>query len=331
MQKCLGAEIFALFLAQHFRWSKRFPTIGRKPNQRMIVDAARRPFNKNTLYGLLTNVAYIGKVRYKDEIHEGEHEAIVETELFTGVKRQLHLNHRTGGARVRNQFGALLKGMLHCVPCGCSMIHSHTTKDGNKRYRYYVCMNAQKRGWNNCPSRWIPAAEIERFVVDQIRSIALEPALLSATFDQIRQQVQSQLDEFHTERAGIEKDLARANTEMRDIVTAPSDSQSSLRQADLLERIQIDEQRLTEIQEETYRLRGELVTEQEVKDALQEFDPVWESLSPREQARVLALLVERVEYNGAAGTVAVNFRPWDSNRWQRNLNARKVRHERYQD
>ena len=35
-----------------------------------------RLFDKNSLYQLLTNVAYAGKVKYKDEVHEGEHEPI---------------------------------------------------------------------------------------------------------------------------------------------------------------------------------------------------------------------------------------------------------------
>jgi site-specific DNA recombinase len=74
-----------------------------------------RLFNKNTLYGLLTNVTYLGKVRYKDEIYEGEHEAIVDPDTFEEVQRLLRTNHRTGGARVRNQFGAILKGLLRCA------------------------------------------------------------------------------------------------------------------------------------------------------------------------------------------------------------------------
>ncbi|MCX6633471.1 MAG: hypothetical protein NT090_00010 [Acidobacteria bacterium] len=39
------------------------------------------------------------------------------------------------------------------------------------------------------------------------------------------------------------------------------------------------------------------------------FDPVWESLAPREQARVVQLLVERVAYDGRDGQISVTFRP----------------------
>lgn len=39
------------------------------------------------------------------------------------------------------------------------------------------------------------------------------------------------------------------------------------------------------------------------------FDPVWDHLTPQEQARVTQLLIETVAYDGPAGTVAITFRP----------------------
>ena len=54
---------------------------------------------------------------------------------------------------------------------------------------------------------------------------------------------------------------------------------------------------------------GELVDEKEVARALALFDPVWETLSPREQVRVIRLLVQRVDYDGEMGTVSVTFHP----------------------
>ncbi|MFY8201699.1 MAG: recombinase family protein [Pirellula staleyi] len=72
----------------------------------------RRHFDKSSLFKLLTNVAYLGKVRYKEEIHEGEHDAIVPIELWEKVQKQLKHNGRTGGIMVRNKFNALLKGLV---------------------------------------------------------------------------------------------------------------------------------------------------------------------------------------------------------------------------
>ena len=40
------------------------------------------PFTKATLFRLLTNVTYIGKLAYKDEINEGEHDPIVTPDVW---------------------------------------------------------------------------------------------------------------------------------------------------------------------------------------------------------------------------------------------------------
>jgi len=81
------------------------------------------------------------------------------------------------------------------------------------------------------------------------------------------------------------------------------------RLADLQDRVQNGERRLTQIREEEIRLRTGLVNEDDIAQALREFDPLWESLSPREHARILQLLIERVDYDGSDGTVSVTFRP----------------------
>jgi site-specific DNA recombinase len=36
-----------------------------------------RAYDKNMLYGMLRNVTYLGKLKYKSEVHEGEHEPII--------------------------------------------------------------------------------------------------------------------------------------------------------------------------------------------------------------------------------------------------------------
>jgi site-specific DNA recombinase len=47
------------------------------------------PFNKHSLYSLLTNVLYTGRSTYKDEIHDGEQPAIVDDETFRRVRQIL--------------------------------------------------------------------------------------------------------------------------------------------------------------------------------------------------------------------------------------------------
>jgi site-specific DNA recombinase len=222
----------------------------------------------------------------------------------------LQRNGRTGGALVRNRFGALLKGILHCVPCGCSMTPSHCKKNGTTRYRYYVCTNAQKRGWNACPSKSIPAGEIESFVIDQIRCIGRDPDLLRETVAQAQAQARSRLEELGAERRGLARELARWNADVcrcAEQTAADGETPAVARLADLHDRMHTAEQRLVKLQNEVETLQREQIDEDEVMRALASFDPVWEALTPHEQTRLVRLLIKSVDYDGRQGKVSITF------------------------
>jgi site-specific DNA recombinase len=118
-----------------------------------------------------------------------------------------------------------LKGLLYCVPCGCRMSPTHAAKNGGTRYRYYRCRGAG----GGCPSRYIPAAEVERVVVEQLRGL-------------------------------------------------PDGAGAAERNGDLVQVRRV-------------------------------FDGMWGRLAPAEQARALRHLVERVDYDGGSGQLAVRVRP----------------------
>jgi site-specific DNA recombinase len=270
-----------------------------------------KAFTKTSLHKLLTNVAYIGKVRYKTETHNGEHVGIVTPEIWQQVQTILRRNGVSGGALIRNRFGAILKGLVRCVPCNCAMTPSHTTRSGQRRYRYYTCSGAQKRGWNTCPSKAVPAAQLEKLVVDQIRAIGKDPAVVAATFAEANLQTDRRLAELHLERKSLERDLAAWTADVRSLAVqiGANDKNSSAltRLADLQERLQGAERRHTEVQEEIAHYERERLTEYDVEKALAAFDPLWEALTPREQMRLVQLLVQRVDYDGGRGKVAITF------------------------
>ena len=265
-----------------------------------------RPFDKNSLYQMLTNVAYIGKVRYKDEVHQGEHRPIIDAAVFAKVQTLMQQNGRSGGRATRNKHGALLRGLLLCTACDCGMNHTYSAK-GNRQYRYYVCLRAQQRGWQECPTPSIPAGEIERFVVDQIKGIGRDPLVIRETLAQARRQTEDQIERLRAERGGLAARLRNAHTELGRL--AAESQPGDPRLADTHDRIRQAERRITQIDDELATLDGELVDETEASAALADFNALWDCLAPREQARVIELLVERVAYDGRAGKIAITFRP----------------------
>ncbi len=258
-------------------------------------------------------MTYIGKLGYKDEVNEGEHEAVISTEVWQKVQSLLRRNGRTGGVEARNKFGAMLKGILRCACCDCSMTPTHTTKNGAKRYRYYVCMKAQKRGWKNCKSKSVPAAEIEKFVVDKIRHVGHDAALVDEVVEQAKIQSERELGALVAERDELVKELEHWNEAIR--VAAPkikpgSPDATSLKQlADWHESLRRAEHRHAIVSAKLTALQAQTLTREDVVNALTSFEPIWESLTVREQSRIVQLIVQQIDYDGATGRVTITFHP----------------------
>ncbi|WP_407699772.1 recombinase zinc beta ribbon domain-containing protein [Stieleria sedimenti] len=262
---------------------------------------------------LLTNVTYLGKLRYKDGIHEGEHEAIVDEEVWKKVQALMNRNGRSGGGEVKKKFGALLRGLLRCKPCDCTMIPSHSTKPNGKRYRYYVCAMAQKRGWANCPTKSVPAGEIERFVVDQIRCIGRDSDLARKVMEQAEVQSRTQIAALANEQHLLLKNLGLWQTQLGEVLRKlPAMGEDSLMLgilADLQDRILEGEKRLTTIRIESDQLARSKVDPDSATETLAHFDDLWQSLVPREQTELIQMLIQTIEYDGEAGKISIAFHP----------------------
>jgi len=266
-------------------------------------------FNKNNLHALLTNVLYTGVVKYKQERHPGEHEAIIDSATFEKVQKTLRANGSSGGMHVRNKHGALLKGLLRCAPCNAAMTHCFTVR-GAKAYRYYTCCRAQKQGWDTCPSKSVPAEAMEQFVVDRIRAMGSDPELVAAAVEAAGAQEREAAEAIRAEAAALGREVRRLAADLRKTAaTAGKSGHAAARLADLNEAIRRGEERLAELAQEVEAAEARVLDPGEAAAALARFDPVWESLTPKERAKLLHLVVQSVSYDGGAGTVSITFHP----------------------
>jgi site-specific DNA recombinase len=145
--------------------------------------------------------------------------------------------------------------------------------------------------------------------VYQIRAIGRDPALVAAVLAQVRRQTQEEIGRLERERAALVRQRRDDESQLRRLTKASTDPQRTSRMAEILDRSTATERRLSEITPELGHLQTDLPDEQEVAAALADFDTVWAALTPREQARVFELLIERVEYDGASGRLSITFHP----------------------
>jgi site-specific DNA recombinase len=173
------------------------------------------------------------------------------------------------------------------------------TKRRGKFYRYYLCVNASKNGYDSCPVRTVPAADIEQAVVGQLRAIFGSPEMVAATVRSARQQAEERVEQLARERDTAEVKLSELKQEALRLVAAresedaPTFISSQLRT--LNAQIEEREQALERITCDQEALGGSRITEQEVIEGLTSLDSVWEELYPGEQERIVQLLVSRVD------------------------------------
>jgi site-specific DNA recombinase len=125
-------------------------------------------FGTGALAHLLKNRFYIGEVVYRGAIHRGSHQPLIERELFEAVQARLAENAVGRQTRLRGS-SAILTGRIF-DDRGNRMSPSHTNKLG-VRYRYYVshAILQQRRDEVGGVGR-VPAVEIERLVLEGVRS-----------------------------------------------------------------------------------------------------------------------------------------------------------------
>jgi len=268
-----------------------------------------RRFDKCSVYQLLTNPIYVGKIKHKMDVYNGEHEPLIDADVFEKVQTMLRKHGGGRGNYLINKYGALLKGLLHCRACNCAMVHTFTGR-GSKRYRYYTCVQAIKNGYDTCLTRSLPAAEIEAAVVDQIRCIARDNGLRSEVLRQAHAATDDELGELATQQQQVERQLGRDHAEISRLAVLPDlNSATTARIADLHQRIARAELELSGVRNRRANIERQRVDAADVDAAFADFDNVWNALSSREQAQVMALLVARVEFDPKDSTLSISFHP----------------------
>ncbi len=142
-------------------------------------------FQTGPLAQMLQNPVYVGKVRHKDHVYDGEHDAIIDQDLFDKVQTILtsNRNDKALGRKARNP--SLLTGMIS-DPDGRPMTPTHACR-GSKRYRYY--MTRLKPGEARSGAWRLPSGEIERVVTSAIGTHLAVPVSESMEASVIENQI----------------------------------------------------------------------------------------------------------------------------------------------
>jgi hypothetical protein len=201
-----------------------------------VVSKRGRLIDKGFLYKLFRNRVYIGEAVHKGTSYPGEHQAIIDKELWEQVQSILQESPRSRAAKSRCDTPALLKGLMF-TDTGVAMTPTATRK-GSRSYRYYTSMDAIRNRSLEGTDGFVRlnAGMVEGAVLQELRKLLRTSEVTSRAIAAIRQ--------------------SEADIDDNDVVAALAD-----------------------------------------------FDAVWETLFPAEQARIARLLVNRVTVSQQGLTV----------------------------
>lgn len=151
--------------------------IAQELNKDGIRTKQGKVWDKPHIYRILSNHTYIGQVKYKGSICEGEQNAIVELDVWNRTREILALNEPVPRQTKRMETIAPLKGILRCGHCDCAMMPTYARR-GRKQYYYYFCAKDSKRATSTCPVHQIPAGEVERITREQVVKMLQTPTIL---------------------------------------------------------------------------------------------------------------------------------------------------------
>lgn len=175
-----------------------------------------RAVGKGKLYYMLSNPIYIGLVRHGGNVYPGEHDPIIENNIFEAVQAKLvEQAPRERGTPVQRDIH-LLNGLLF-DDTGDRLSPIHAGKAG-KRYRYYISSRL-KTGNSGKTDGWrLPASEIEAIILQQIQKLLADQPMLSGWLQEAGYAISIEMGLARAGEASRLLETTASSTEMHAIV-----------------------------------------------------------------------------------------------------------------
>ena len=174
-----------------------------------------KPFGRGNLYHLLSNSVYVGKIRHRDQLYDGQHEPIVDHETFDEAQALLATQAPRRRSNANHPDVHLLTGILF-DETGDRLSPAHASKQG-VRYRYYISNRLSQAHRKDGDGWRVPAKEVESLVERQVIQILRNEAQIA---DWIQQTGSAAAIHTAVRQAAVEAETfgQRASSERRRII-----------------------------------------------------------------------------------------------------------------
>jgi site-specific DNA recombinase len=164
---------------------------------------------------VLGNPLYIGKIRRRVRgewvVFDGQHDPIVDEDLWNRVNRFKAMPERRAGGRPMKSAHLLTRGILRCGSCGSGMIP--VTKPG--RPDVYICRGRRDHGPEFCRQPQVRRVMVDETLLGELRKRYLD---IDGARERIRERQASELPLAKAAVEEAERELAKAESRIAKVV-----------------------------------------------------------------------------------------------------------------
>ena len=233
-----------------------------------------------TVRSIFTSPVGLGKVPYKDEIFEGQHEPIMTQETYD--KLQQKMKERAVTYKHANY---LLAGKIVCGKCGAKYRYQ---KAGTSSVRLYCYSQQTSKKYlikdANCDNRKYYDYEIEDYVIKDLISMSLDESKFRHNMN---------MNDINVSQARNDR-IAQIDKQVVNLLDYISEGIA----------VEATKEKIKKLQEEKEKLQKELYDEklkerksQNLKGVISDLNSAWKTMTFEEQRNIILEVIDKVVVN----------------------------------
>jgi len=283
-----------------------------------------RRFDKVRLSYFLHNPFFIGKIRHRRELYPGEHKAILDEETFQKAQEALKQNAVKRNSITRGHHNFLLKGLLRCAGCKTLMTPHYSLSKEGVEFFYYRCSSVNHLDKSACiTTRSVPAKALEHFVVERLRVLGQDAALVEDIVKAAKNDADTDLPPKRREKAKRTAEMGGVESDIRNLTAVlAKEGPSTGRYQIIMEQLeQLGAKRaelrsmLVALENEILDLETRQIDVQVFRDNLANFMRLFDKMDAAEQREMIRLVVMEAVYDKAQSVMRLGLLPFQSFDW----------------
>jgi len=207
----------------------------------------------------------------------------------------------------------ILQRLVKCGRCGAAMAYCWTRRQ-DRVYSYLRCSTEQKQGREACPTPTLSAPEVEAAIINEIKRMAQDPALVDQVFPEALEQTRQGREFLETERTRLLHQRQQGEEAIKRLVTTLESPTGELpevvgeRIKDRQAEVQRLNARLQTAEQELAALDAQTINREHLTQTLAQFTDLWDALYPQERVKLVHSLIESVIYHDETDHLEFHFK-----------------------